>query len=134
MALPVLLGLGWSHQQVAVEWQKVDMAFFTNTPTTKNNRVMVLEAKGPARCKPMLLINVKRQAERYIKNLKLKNVRYILTPDGANLFVYEKKNKHYPDDPVGYIDISSRLQKQYLLPKDTNAVDTLVVRLQPSAV
>ncbi|GAG90147.1 unnamed protein product, partial [marine sediment metagenome] len=44
--LPLFLGLGWSHQQIAVEWNKIDMAFFKNTPTTPEKCVMVLEAKG----------------------------------------------------------------------------------------
>jgi len=129
MILPVFLGLGWSHQQIAVEWHKVDLAFFKTTPTTPDNCVMVLEAKGFGRG----LGDTVYQPMKYVKNLGLKNVRYILTTDGSNLFVYEKdKKKWKPDNPVAYLSIRS-LQREYVLPKNTDAIDTLV-RLQPSAV
>jgi hypothetical protein len=129
MILPVFLGLGWSHQQIAVEWNRVDMAFFKTTPTTPDNCVMVLEAKGFGKG----LGDTVYQPMKYVKGLGLKNVRYILTTDGGNLFVYEKANKNWkPDNPVAYLSIKS-LQREYILPKNTNAIDTLV-RLQPSAV
>jgi len=35
--LPLFLGLGWSHQQMAVEWKRVDVAFFKGTPPTKKS-------------------------------------------------------------------------------------------------
>lgn len=126
--LPIFLGLGWSHQQSAVEWNKVDLAFFKKTPTTKENCVMVLEAKGMGKA----LSNVLFQPLEYINNLELSNVRYILTTDGINLFVYQKSDGEWDTDPVGYFNIW-RLQKEYILPKRTNVVDTLV-RLQPSAI
>lgn len=126
--LPLFLGLGWSHQQVAVEWNKVDMAFFKNTPTTSEKCVMILEAKGLGRA----LSEVLEQPRRYVENLGLVNTRYILTTDGENLFVYEKSAESWNPNPVGYINVLS-LQKEYVLPKGTNLVDTLVM-LQPSLV
>jgi hypothetical protein len=126
--LPVFLGLGWSQQQIAVEWQRVDMAFFKTTPTEPDNCVMILEAKAIG--KP--LGDVIDQAEKYVRKLRLKNVKYLLTTDGNNLFVYAKKRKLWDRNPVGYLSVSS-LQKEYILPKNTNAIKTLV-RLQPSAV
>jgi len=128
MILPLFLGLGWSHQQIAVEWNKVDMAFFKRTPTTAENCVMVLEAKGLGRA----LSEVLNQPKSYVKDLGLKDVKYILTTDGADLFVYAKSKDQWNPNPVGYLSISS-LQKEYILPKKTNSIDTLV-RLQPSAV
>jgi len=128
MILPVFLGLGWSHQQIAVEWKRVDMAFFKTTPTDRDNCVMILEAKSIG--KP--LGDVIDQAEKYRKKLRLKNVRYILTTDGNNLFVYAQKRRRWDRNPVGYLSISS-LQKEYLLPENTNTIKTLV-GLQPSAM
>jgi hypothetical protein len=128
IVLPLFLGLGWSHQQMAVEWNRVDIAFFKNTPTTEDNCVMVLEAKGLGRA----LSEVLKQPQGYVNDLKLKNARYILTTDGANLFVYGKSGDRWNSNPVGYISVSS-LQKEYVLPKGTNLVDTLVT-LQPSLV
>lgn len=128
MILPLFLGLGWSHQQVAVEWNRIDMAFFKETPTTAKNCVMVLEAKGLG--KP--LDKALEQPKRYVRKKGLYGVKYILATDGANLFVYERKKRGWSLDPIAYLSIRS-LQKEYILPKSTNAIDTLV-RLQPSAV
>lgn len=126
--LPLFLGLGWSHQQMAVEWQRVDVAFFKRTPTTEKNCVMVLEAKGLGRG----LGNVLRQPKKYVEQLELTDVRYILTTDGENLFVYGRSGEKWGTNPIGYINVSS-LQKRYVLPKDTDLVKTLVM-LQPSSV
>ncbi len=126
--LPLFLGLGWSHQQIAIEWNKVDMAFFKKTPPNAENCVMVLEAKGLGRALSDVLV----QPKNYVEGMELKNVRHILTTDGENLFMYEKSNTEWSPDPVGYINVKV-LQKEYVLPKNTSLVDTLV-RLQPSAV
>jgi hypothetical protein len=128
ITLPLFLGLGWSHQQIAVEWNKVDIAFFKNPPTKKENCVMVLEAKGLGTA----LSEVLDQPQGYVNNLDLSNTKYILTTDGANLFVYGRSNDGWNPNPIGYISVES-LQKQYVLPKNTNLVETLVM-LQPSAV
>lgn len=128
ITIPLFLGLGWSHQQIAVEWNKVDIAFFKNLPTKKENCVMVLEAKGLGTA----LSEVLDQPQGYVNNLDLRNTKYILTTDGANLFVYGRSNDGWNPNPIGYISVLSP-QKQYVLPKHTNLVETLVM-LQPSAV
>jgi hypothetical protein len=128
--LPIFLGLGWSHQQVAVEWKKVDMAFFKHTPTGPENCIMVLEAKGLG--KP--LTDRHSQARGYIEKHGLESVEYIATTDGASLFLYKRSEDGWGEDPTptGYLDVRS-LQKQYLLPGGTDLVDTLV-QLQPGAM
>lgn len=126
--LPLFLGLGWSHQQIAVEWNNIDMAFFKKTPTYKKNCVMVLEAKGLG----IALSDVLHQPKSYIQNLNLAGVKHILTTDGANLFVYEKSGSKWVSNPKGYLNVNT-LQKEYVVPKKTSLVDTLV-SLQPSAV
>lgn len=128
MILPLFLGLGWSHQQIAVEWYRVDMAFFKMTPTVAKNCRMVLEAKGLG--KP--LSEVLHQPKRYVADLKLDHVRYIVTTDGADLYVYERSKQGWDANPVGYLSIRC-LQREYLLPKKCTAIKTLVM-LQPSAV
>ena len=128
VTLPVFLGLGWSHQQMAVEWNRVDIAFFKTTPTTPENCIMILEAKGLGQA----LSEVLQQPLAYVKNLGLANVRYILTTDGANLFVYGRRGQEWDLNPVGYINFLS-LQKRYVLPEATDLVETLV-SLQPGLV
>lgn len=128
--LPIFLGLGWSHQQIAVEWKKIDMAFFKKTPTIPDNCIFVLEAKGLG--KP--LSEKHSQARGYVDKQGLESVKYIATTDGATLFLYEKSKKGWCDEPspIGYLDVRS-LQKQYILPEDTNLVKTLV-QLQPGSM
>jgi hypothetical protein len=128
ITLPVFLGLGWSHQQIAVEWNRVDMAFFKTTTTTPENCVMILKAKGLGQA----LSEVLQQPLTYVENLGLKNTRFILTTDGANLFVYSWREQEWDLNPVGYINFLS-LQKRYVLPEATDLVKTLV-SLQPSVV
>lgn len=105
------------------------MAFFRGTPTTTDSCIMLLEAKGLG--KP--LTEPHAQARGYIDRHRLEAVRYIVTTDGAVLFLYEKSYDGWHDDPtpIGYLDVRS-LQKQYRLPEDTDLVDTLV-RLQPGS-
>lgn len=126
--LPIFLGLGWSHQQIAVEWKRVDMALFKATPTTEKNCVMIVEAKGLG--KP--LGDVIEQPLEYMKKLSLKNVKIIVTTDGANVFLYAVENGDVYEDPVGFFNVN-HLQKEYVLPSKTNLVDTLVM-LQPSSL
>ncbi len=128
IVLPLFLGLGWSHQQIAVEWQKVDMALFINTPTTAENCVMAIEAKGLGKA----LGDVFNQPVGYINSLKLENVKCLVTTDGANLFVYQRdtKSMEWDQTPIGYLSVP-RLQREYVLPKGTDLVQTLVM-LQPT--
>ncbi len=128
VTLPLFLGLGWSHQQIAIEWNRVDMAFFKSTPTNKDNCVMILEAKGLGQA----LSEILEQPLSYIKHLYLEKVKYLLTTDGANLFVYGKNGHEWNLNPIGYVNVLS-LQKEYILPKGTNVVNTLV-NLQPGMV
>lgn len=126
--LPLFLGLGWSHQQIAVEWKNVDMAFFKTTPTIEKQCVIVLEAKGLG--KP--LSDILDQPMSYVQKLGLSNAKYIITTDGANLFVYKRSRNGWNSDPVGYLNVRY-LQKTNILPRGTNLIDTLVM-LQPSSV
>lgn len=119
--LPLFLGLGWSYQQIAVEWNKVDMAFFERTPTIEANCVMVLEAKGLERG----LSQVLDQPRNYVRTLELKNARYIVTTNGATLFVYGRNDAEWKRDPIGYLSIPN-LQREYVLPKCTSPIDTLM--------
>lgn len=128
IVLPLLLSLGWSHQQIAIEWKNVDMALFKRTPTTASNCVLVLEAKGLGRA----LTDVLEQPLNYIRSLGLTDTRYIVVTDGAHLFVYERANGGWSTQPIGYLSVLS-LQHEYVLPRNTSVVNTLVM-LQPSLV
>lgn len=126
--LPLFLGLGWSHQQMAVEWNRIDLAFFKTTPTSKKNCVMVLEAKGM----DMPLGDILEQAIHYVEENGLRRANRILVTNGATLFVYGRKGASWDSTPLAFLDVTC-LQKEYILPRKTNPVDTLVM-LQPSAL
>jgi hypothetical protein len=123
--LPIFLGLGWSHQQIAVEWNRIDVAFFKTTPTIERSCVMIIEAKGLGTS----LGEVLEQPLNYMKNLKLDNVKLIITTDGANVFVYSVSKNKVDEVPVGFFNVN-HLQQEYIIPKEINLVDTLV-KLQP---
>jgi len=101
---------------------------FKTTPTTKENCVLVIEAKGLGSA----LSNVLDQPTEYVKKLSLPNIRYILTTDGANIFMYYHNSGEWNSNPAGYINVNN-LQKNYILPKGVSLVDMLV-NLQPSMV
>jgi hypothetical protein len=123
IVLPFFLALGWSHQQIAIEWNKVDGAFFLKTPTNNENCIMIMEAKGLSKA----LNDVLSQPLSYIQNLNLVNVKKILVTNGHILLIYKKES----DRPIGYIDFSS-IQKEYILPKNTHLIDSLVMLLPTS--
>ena len=89
---------------------------------------MILEAKGLGQP----LNAVLEQPIAYVESLELRRAKYIITTDGANLFVYSRKGKNWNTTPIGYMNVRS-LQKENILPKGTNLIDTLVM-LQPSLV
>jgi len=127
MVLPLLLALGWSHQQIAVEWKNVDVALFLKTPTDIDNCVGIIEAKGIGHS----LGERFWQPQNYINKLKLKNVRKVIITDGPNIFIYNRKGgSEFDNQPDGYLNVNF-LAERYLLPEDTSAVKTLV-QLLPS--
>jgi hypothetical protein len=76
--------------------------------------------------------DVLEQPKEYIRKLRLKHVRYIVVTNGATLFVYAKKGDIWNPTPIAFLDVTC-LQREYILPRRTNPIDTLVM-LQPSAL
>ena len=66
-------------------------------PTTPNNCVMVVEAKGLGE---PLAARVS-QPQRYVDAAALGSVRYVLTTDGPTLFLYEWTAEGWAPEPVG---------------------------------
>ena len=126
MTLPLLLGLGWSEQLLAVEWRKIDLAGFWGTPTTEERCVLVCEAKVLGHG----LQNVLVQAVNYVHKLGLTAARRILLTDGPRLYLYERQGSEWSETPVGYLN-AHLIRTNHLAPADTNAVDT-VVALTPA--
>ncbi|MBU0679166.1 MAG: hypothetical protein KJ626_13765 [Verrucomicrobia bacterium] len=128
MILPLLLSLGWSEQLLAVEWNRIDLAAFSSTPTTKNACVLVCEAKGLG----YGLQHAAEQARTYVEKLKLSKCRRILVTDGGRLYLYEKSGEDWMDNPTGYLNIE-KIRTNHLAPADTSAVDT-IMKLTPAGI
>lgn len=127
MILPLMLGLGWSEQLLAIEWQKVDLAGFCKTPTGTNECVLVCEAKTMWHpLQPAL-----QQAKNYVKNLGLVNCKRIMLTDGVRIYLYKKNNGEWLDQPVGYVN-TNLIRTDHIAPHGTDAVKTLM-ELTPSA-
>lgn len=129
MILPLLLALGWSEQLLAIEWNRVDLAGFSGTPTTKENCVLVCEAKTMKNS----LQNVLIQALRYAK--KLPCCRHVLLTQGGRFYLYRRKHGeewNETDPPIGYLNVE-KIRTNHIAPAGTDAVDTLVA-LSPAGV
>lgn len=128
LIIPILLALGWSEQLLAVEWKKIDLAGFSETPTSEATCALVCEAKGPQHG----LMGVLKQAQGYVDGLNLKNCRKILLAGGTRFYLYEKKQGEWNDKPVGYINLE-KIRTSHLAPPNTNAVNTIMA-LTPAGV
>lgn len=116
MVVPLLIALGWSEQQIAVEWQHIDLATFAVMPPVAEHCVLVCEAKGRGQG----MQNAIDQADDYVKKHNLSNCRRILVTNGTHYYLYDPQG----DDPVGYFNVHS-LRTNHIAPAGTNAIDTI---------
>ena len=127
--LPLLLALGWSEQLLAVEWKKIDLAAFCETPTVGKHCVLVCEAKA----RYSGLQDVREQAFNYVRKLKLNACRKVLLTDGGRFYLYERKSgaASWDDQAVGYLNVE-KIRTNHIAPPGTNAIGTIVA-LTPAA-
>lgn len=128
MILPLLLALGWSEQLLAIEWNKIDLAAFWGTPTTNDKCCLVCEAKGLG----MGLQKAFSQAKDYTKKHNLDKCKKILLTDGHLLYVHEKINGCWSEQPSGYLNIRN-ICKNYVFPTGTDAIKTIIA-LTPAGI
>lgn len=95
LIIPLILTIGWTEQQLKIEWNHVDIAFFS-TPYTEDSNdpsqcVMILESK---RLREGLMY-AKDQAKTYANQFTNCN-RFVIS-DGCRYRLYEReeKNWHY---------------------------------------
>ena len=129
IVLPLLLALGWSEQLLGVEWKKIDLAAFWETPTTEKNCVLVCEAKK----RDHGLQDVRKQAFAYVSKLKLNACRMVLLTEGGRFYLFrrESANAEWGDQATGYLNVE-KIRIDHIAPTKTNAIDTLVA-LTPAA-
>ncbi|MBE3070304.1 MAG: hypothetical protein IMZ66_08715, partial [Planctomycetes bacterium] len=114
--VPLMLGLGWSEQLLAVEWNRVDVAFFDRPPTNEENCIAVLEAKRLG----SPIEDTYKQAENYVKSLNLSRCKVIITTDGMRIFVYHRQADGWPDHPTGYANFA-KMRIRHAIPENTSA-------------
>jgi hypothetical protein len=119
--VPLLQGLGWSEQLMAVEWNRIDLALFCRPPTTAETCVAVCEAKS----RGSTLERAYQQAKAGVAINQLAQSGTVITTDGARLLVYRKTGADWPDEPQGYANLL-RMRRMNLIPRNTNAAETII--------
>jgi hypothetical protein len=130
LVLPLLLALGWSEQLLAIEWQKIDLAAFCETPTGPESCVLVCEAKEMKHG----IQNVLEQAVGYVENKGLDRCRRILLTQGTRFYLCSRPENgwSHATRPSGYINVQ-KIRTSHFYPSGTNAVDTIAA-LSPMGV
>ena len=126
--LPLLMALGWSEQLLAIEWHKIDLAVFWQTPTDERHCKLVCEAKAMGKG----LQDVLTQAERYVTKIGLDECDKILLTDGHQFYVYRRTADGWTDQPTGYLNVF-KIREHHVCPAGTDAVDT-IMSLTPARV
>lgn len=95
--IPLLRALGWSVEQIAVKWQRVDVALFNQLPRRPENCRLIVEAKRFGAGLDYAL----EQARNYLKDFKI--MRDVVVTDGIRyrLFEYEESST-----PVAYANLA----------------------------
>jgi len=89
LAVSLLRALGWTPQKMAIEWNKVDIALFSNLPRKDDNLSVAVEAKK----KGNSCLTAISQAQRYAEG-KQKCMRPIVT-DGLRYGIYLKNDESF---------------------------------------
>jgi len=89
LVVPLFRALGWTPQKMAIEWNKVDIALFSQLPRDDSNLNVVVEAKK----KGNSCLSAKSQAQSYAQG-KNKCNRLIVT-DGLRYGIYLKDKNEF---------------------------------------
>lgn len=128
MIIPLMFGLGWSEQLLAVEWKRIDLALFDRIPTDKSSCIAVLEAKSPGKG----LNKAYLQAKTYVDRHELKHCQKIIATDGALLLIYHRTRDKWPEKPNGYVNLG-KIRRNNVYPTGATGVEALI-GLMPSRI
>jgi len=122
LVLPMLLALGWSEQLLAVEWQRIDLAAFCDTPTTAETCVLVCEAKAPGSG----LSDDLKQARDYVEKHSLTRCKRIFLTEGTRFYLYSKDgSSKWSEKPTGYFN-TGKLRLKHVIHLGTNPIDSIL--------
>lgn len=119
LVVPLLFSLGWSHQTTAIQWNKVDVALFSQMPSTDENLECVVEAKSLDKS----VFTPVGQALTYAQAQNRKNCRRIFITDGIRYSVFERENDNF--SLKAYLNILN-MRKDYPLYRCAGAVQAII--------
>ena len=104
--VPFLRALGWPHENIAVEWRRIDVALFDALPRIPENCKFVIEAKRLGTG----LKGARKQAEDYVTRMAV--LRDVVVTDG---FRYRAFACEEGFAPVAYANLARLKQSSLLL-------------------
>lgn len=121
LVMPLLRALGWTPQKMAIEWNKVDVALFSDLPREERSLCAVVEAKKMDES----CLTTLHQAEYYAKNLGAERLRRIILTDGLRYGVYWRNVDENDFSLYAYLNLT-RLRREYPLYECKGARDALL--------
>ena len=119
LVVPFLTALGWSCENMAVEWEKIDIALFGKIPTDNSTLTCVVEAKNLTRS----IFCAKDQAVYYANVPERENCKQIILTDGQRYAVYKRHGKEFILD--SYLNLT-RMRDAYPLLRCKGTVDAII--------
>lgn len=105
LVIPLLRSLGWTPQKMAVEWNRIDVALFSDLPREDANLAVVVEVKKLNNS----CLTAKSQAQEYA--LDKQNCNRLIVTDGLRYGMYTK-NEHGDFHIDAYLNLT-RLKSGY---------------------
>lgn len=130
LVIPLLLSLGWTEQQIKIEYScpagRMDIALFTK-PFHENSAKIkcIIETKDFSKG----LDNVERQAKSYAEHFP--ECKIIVVTNGVRYKIYIKKNGEYQETPDSYLNILSPTDKFPLDPQKVKGAIEAIKWLLP---
>lgn len=125
LVIPLLLSLGWTEQQIKIEYScpagRMDIALFSKPYHETDNKLKcIIETKDFSRG----LDNVERQARSYAEHFP--ECKIIVVTNGVRYKVYIKNNDEYQDKPDSYLNVLNPADGFPLNPKEVKgAIDAI---------
>lgn len=130
LVIPLLLSLGWTEQQIKIEYScpagRMDIALFTKPFHDKNAKLKcIIETKDFSKG----LDNVEKQAQSYAEHYP--ECKIIVVTNGVRYKIYIKKNDEYHEKPNSYLNILSPTDGYPLNPREIKGAIEAIKWLLP---
>ena len=121
LVVPLLRALGWTPQRMAVEWNHVDLALFSQMPRQDDNLAVAVEVKK----RGLSCLNAKSQAERYAEEPGREGCLRLIVTDGIRYGVYVRRSgEAFLDGPTAYLNLN-RMMSAYSILECDGAAEAL---------